>query len=52
MVTSTYLFKPLFADFVPGISGNMTWTDRSFHSPRNSCVDYVKGDNCSSLSCS
>ena len=52
VVTSTYLFKPLFADFVPGISGNMTWTDRSFHSPRNSCVDYVKGDNCSSLSCS
>jgi Flp pilus assembly protein TadG len=51
VVTSTYIFKPLFADVVPGISGNMTWTDKSFHSPRNSCVDYVKGDNCSSLSC-
>ena len=30
---------------------SMTWTDKSFHSPRNSCTDLVKGDNCSSLSC-
>lgn len=51
VVESSYLYKPLFADFVPGISGNLTWTDKSFHSPRNSCVDYVKGDNCSSLDC-
>ena len=51
VVESSYLYKPLFADFVPGISGNMTWTDKSMHSPRNSCVDYVKGDNCSSLDC-
>jgi hypothetical protein len=52
VVESSYIFHPLFADVVPGISGNMTWTDKSMHSPRNSCVDYVKGDNCSSLSCS
>lgn len=51
VVESSYLYKPLFADFVPGISGNLTWTDRSINSPRNSCVDYVKGDNCSSSDC-
>ena len=48
MVESSYVFKPLFTTIIPG---NMTWTDKSFHSPRNSCVDYVKGDNCSTLSC-
>ena len=26
VVDSTYVFKPLFGDFVPGISGSMTWT--------------------------
>jgi len=46
VVESSYLFKPLFGDYVPGVTGNMTWTDKSLHSPRNSCVDYVKGDNC------
>jgi Flp pilus assembly protein TadG len=46
VVESSYLFKPLFADYVPGITGNMMWTDKSLHSPRNACVDYVKGDNC------
>jgi len=51
VVESSYVFHPLFADFVPGITGDMTWTDKSFHSPRNSCVDYVEGDNCSSLDC-
>lgn len=48
VVESSYVFKPLFTIIMPG---NMTWTDKSFHSPRNSCVDYVKGDNCSTLSC-
>jgi Flp pilus assembly protein TadG len=48
VVESSYVFKPLFTIIIPG---NMTWTDKSFHSPRNSCVDYVKGDNCSTLSC-
>ncbi|HEY8274459.1 MAG TPA: TadE/TadG family type IV pilus assembly protein [Pseudolabrys sp.] len=47
VVDSTYVFKSLFGDFVPGISGSMTWTSKSYHSPRNSCVDYVEGDNCS-----
>ena len=51
VVESTFVFKPLFVNVIPGMSGNMTWTDKSYHSPRNSCVDYVKGDNCSSLSC-
>jgi Flp pilus assembly protein TadG len=51
VVQSEYQFHPLFADFVPGITGDMTWTENSMHSPRNSCVDYVKGDNCSSLAC-
>ena len=46
VVDATYVFKPLFGDFVPGISGAMTWTNKSYHSPRNSCVDYVEGDNC------
>jgi Flp pilus assembly protein TadG len=51
VVKSSYVFHPLFADFVPGFSGNMTWNDTSIHSPRNSCVDYVDGDNCVSLDC-
>jgi Flp pilus assembly protein TadG len=46
VVDATYTFKPLFGDFVPGITGAMTWTSKSYHSPRNSCVDYVEGDNC------
>jgi Flp pilus assembly protein TadG len=50
VVEASYLFKPLFTDLVAGL-GSMTWTDRSFHSPRNACVDYVEGDNCSSLNC-
>jgi Flp pilus assembly protein TadG len=44
VVESSYIFKPVFGDFVPG--STMTWTDKSLHSPRNACVDYVKGDNC------
>lgn len=51
VVEASFLFKPLFADFVPGI-GSMTWTDKSIHSPRNSCVDYIEGDNCTSSDCS
>ncbi len=51
VVELSFVFHPLFADFVPGFSGDITWTDKSLHSPRNSCVDYVEGDNCSSLDC-
>lgn len=49
VVESTYTYKPLFAGFVPGIASDLTWNDKSFHSPRvNSCVDYVKpsGNSC------
>lgn len=50
VVEGSFGYKPLFAGFVPGFSGNMTWTDRSFHSPRmNSCVDYVKPNGSSCL---
>jgi Flp pilus assembly protein TadG len=45
VVESSYTFKPLFTDIVPGFNGQMTWTDKSFHSPRNSCVDYA-GNQC------
>jgi Flp pilus assembly protein TadG len=48
VVDASYVFKSLFGNFVPGMSASMTWTEKSFHSPRNSCVDYVKGDNCTS----
>jgi Flp pilus assembly protein TadG len=46
VVDATYGFTTLFGDFVPGMAPTMTWNDKTFHSPRNSCVDYVKGDNC------
>ena len=49
VVESTYVYKPLFAGFTPGIPSDLTWNDKSFHSPRvNSCVDYVKpsGNSC------
>ena len=46
VVDATYDFKTLFGDFVPGMSASMTWTDKTYASPRNLCVDYVEGDNC------
>lgn len=46
VVDATYQFKSLFGSYVPGMSSTMTWTDKSHHSPRNKCVDYVEGDNC------
>jgi Flp pilus assembly protein TadG len=43
VVESSYIYKPLFVGFVPGIASNLTWTDKNYHSPRiNSCVDYTK----------
>jgi Flp pilus assembly protein TadG len=50
VVESSYLFKPLFADFVPGFSGQILWSDKSLNSPRNSCVDYVKPSGSACLS--
>jgi len=46
IVDASYQFKPLFGSFVPGMTPSMTWKDKSYHSPRNVCVDYVEGDNC------
>jgi Flp pilus assembly protein TadG len=46
VVDGQYTFKSIFGDYVPGISSTMNWTEKSVHSPRNSCVDYVLGDNC------
>lgn len=46
VVDATYNFKSLFGSYIPGIAPTMNWKEKSYHSPRNSCVDYVKGDNC------
>jgi Flp pilus assembly protein TadG len=46
IVDAKYQFKSLFGSYVPGMSPTMGWSEKSYHSPRNSCVDYVKGDNC------
>lgn len=46
VVDATYNFKSLFGSYIPGITPTMNWKEKSYHSPRNSCVDYVKGDNC------
>jgi len=45
VVESSYLYEPIFTGVVPGFSGKITWTDKSIHSPRNSCVDYA-GSQC------
>lgn len=45
VVESSYIFEAMFIKVVPALSGNITWTDKSFHSPRNSCVDYA-GNQC------
>ncbi len=46
VVDAQYNFTPLFGDYVPGFGSLGELKEKSFHSPRNSCVDYVKGDNC------
>lgn len=47
VVDADYRFKSLFGDYVPGAASlEKPWNEKSYHSPRNSCVDYVKGDNC------
>ncbi|MBZ0211589.1 MAG: pilus assembly protein [Hyphomicrobium sp.] len=46
VVEAEYKYKSLFGSYVPGFSDTMDWSDKSYHSPRNSCVDYVEGDNC------
>lgn len=46
VVDAKYKFTPLFADYVPGFGSLTEFKDKSYHNPRNSCVDYVKGNNC------
>ena len=46
VVEAKYEYKSLFGSYVPGFKATMPWTDKSYHSPRNACVDYVEGDNC------
>jgi len=46
IVDATYGFKSLFGSYVPGMRSSMTWSNKSYHSPRNKCVNYVEGDNC------
>lgn len=46
VVDATYGFTALFGSFVPGINPQMNWTEKSYNSPRNACVDYVQGNNC------
>jgi Flp pilus assembly protein TadG len=46
VVEANYAFTPLFGDYVPGFGALGEFSGKSFHSPRNSCVDYVEGDNC------
>jgi len=46
VVTAKYDFTPLFGDYVPGFGSLGELKEKSFHGPRNACVDYVKGDNC------
>ncbi|MEW5964851.1 MAG: TadE/TadG family type IV pilus assembly protein [Pseudomonadota bacterium] len=47
VVETSYDFTPLITGFVyKGLSFSpKSWTDKSIHSPRNSCVDY-NGTNC------
>ena len=46
VVDAKYNFTPLFGDYVPGFGSLGELKEKSFHSPRNSCVDFVKGNNC------
>lgn len=46
IVEAEYKHKPLFGDFVPGFGSLMKFTEKSFYNPRNSCVDYIKNQNC------
>ena len=46
VVDAKYNFTPLFGNYVPGFGSLGELTEKSFHSPRNACVDYVKGNNC------
>ena len=44
-VEAQYTYTPVLANLVPGFKTAMTWNDKLFNSPRNSCVNYA-GQNC------
>jgi len=46
VVEAEYPHKTMFGNFVPGFGSIGKFTEKTFHNPRNSCVDYVKSDNC------
>jgi len=46
VVDAAYTFSSLFGSYIPGMGSSMEWTEKSYYSPRNSCVDLVEGDNC------
>jgi Flp pilus assembly protein TadG len=46
VVDARYSFTPLLGDAVPGFGSMGELKEKSFHSPRNACVDLVKGTNC------
>ena len=45
VVDAEYTYNSLFSQFVPGFGALSLFKDKSYHSPRNSTVEYVKGDN-------
>lgn len=45
VVDAEYKFDSIFGRYVPGFGALTRFTDKSYHSPRNSTVEYVKGDN-------
>ncbi len=46
VVDAKYDFTPLFGNYVPGFGSLGELKEKTYHSPRNACVDYVKGNNC------
>ncbi|HWK40237.1 MAG TPA: TadE/TadG family type IV pilus assembly protein [Hyphomicrobium sp.] len=45
VVDAEYTYDSIFGRLVPGFGALSLFKDKSFHSPRNSTVEYVKGDN-------
>jgi len=45
VVDAEYKYDSIFGRYVPGFGALSVFKDKSYHSPRNSTVEYVKGDN-------
>jgi len=45
VVDAEYTYQSVFGRYVPGFGALSLFKDKSYHSPRNSTVEYVKGDN-------